>query len=145
MLVRNHEPAAGTPYVLNRPEITYAADGGGGTTNLVFDARRGRWLAAYSTLAGTIRNCAGGVTPWGTWITSEETTDPGHGWNFEVGVEAGDPTPLVDMGRFSHEAVMVDPAYWIRLRDRGLRRLPDSTNSCPIVADGSSAAGRCTC
>ena len=121
VLVRNHEPGAGTPYILNRPEITFAPDGGGGTTNLVFDARRGRWLSAYSTLAGTIRNCAGGVTPWGTWVTSEETTEPGHGWNFEVGVEAGDPTPLVDMGRFSHEAVMVDPrtGYVYETEDSG--------------------------
>jgi secreted PhoX family phosphatase len=37
----------------------------------------------------------------------------GHGWCFDVGVERGDPTPLVDMGRFSHEAVMVDPATGI--------------------------------
>ncbi len=120
VLVRNHEPGGGAPYVM-RPEITYAADGAGGTTNLVFDARTGRWLAAYATLAGTIRNCAGGVTPWGTWITCEETVDPGHGWNFEVGVEAGDPTPLVDMGRFSHEALMVDPrtGYVYETEDSG--------------------------
>ena len=110
ILVRNHEPAAGTPYLQNRPDITYASDGAGGTTNLIFDARKGKWLRAWSTLAGTIRNCAGGVTPWGTWITNEETPIVGHGWNFEVGPTAGNPKPIVSMGRFSHEANMCDPA-----------------------------------
>jgi uncharacterized protein len=107
-LVRNHEAAAGEPYI-HRPPITYANDGSGGTTNLIFNTRLEQWEKAWATLAGTIRNCAGGVTPWGSWITCEETGDAGHGWNFDVGVHAGDPTPLVDMGRFSHEAIMVDP------------------------------------
>jgi uncharacterized protein len=108
VLVRNHEEGGGTPYVA-KPEITYASDGAGGTTNLVFDTKRGRWEQSWSSLAGTIRNCAGGLTPWGTWVTCEETTDAGHGWSFEVGVRSGDPQPLKDMGRFSHEALMVDP------------------------------------
>lgn len=112
VLVRNHETGNGNPY-LNRPAITYANDGAGGTTNLLFDARRGKWLEAWPSLAGTVRNCAGGVTPWGTWISQEETTNTGHGWSFEVGAtkdcSIGGPTPLHDMGRFSHEASMVDP------------------------------------
>jgi uncharacterized protein len=108
ILVRNHEPAAGEPYI-HRPSITYANDGGGGTTNLIFNTRQEQWEKAWATLAGTIRNCAGGVTPWGSWITCEETGDAGHGWNFDVGAQKGDPTPLIDMGRFSHEALMVDP------------------------------------
>ena len=107
-LVRNHEAAAGEPYI-HTPPITYANDGSGGTTNLIFNTRFEQWETAWATLAGTIRNCAGGVTPRGSWITCEETGDAGHGWNFEVGAQTGDPTPLVDMGRFSHEALMVDP------------------------------------
>ncbi|MGH7335535.1 MAG: alkaline phosphatase PhoX [Candidatus Rokuibacteriota bacterium] len=120
ILVRNHEVATGAPY-LNRPKITYAPDGAGGTTNLIFDARRGLWEKAWSSLAGTVRNCAGGVTPWGTWLTSEETGVAGHGWNFEVGAEKGDPRPLVDMGRFSHEALMVDhrTGYVYQTEDAG--------------------------
>jgi secreted PhoX family phosphatase len=109
VLVRNHEGGSGGPYV-SKPSITYADDGAGGTTNLVFDVRHGRWTKDWSSLAGTIRNCAGGVTPWGTWISGEETFGPDHGWSFEIGAQKGDRRPIVDMGRFSHEAMMVDPA-----------------------------------
>ena len=69
-------------------------------------------------------NCAGGVTPWGSWITSEETnvgpTATGwtkqHGYNFDVPAAANGTVPavaLTAMGRFSHEAVAVDPDTWI--------------------------------
>jgi uncharacterized protein len=109
VLVRNHEAGGGSPYI-NRPGITYLNNGAGGTTNLIFDQQRGRWLKSWSSLAGTIRNCAGGVTPWGSWLTGEETLDANHGWCFDVGAELGDPTPLTAMGRMSHEAMMVDPA-----------------------------------
>lgn len=112
VLVRNHEASGGAPYI-NKPSITYATNpGAGGTTNLVFDAKRGKFMKATSSLAGTVRNCAGGVTPWKTWITCEEDLSTGHGWSFDVGVNGGDPEPIIDMGRFNKEACMVDPASW---------------------------------
>jgi secreted PhoX family phosphatase len=124
VLVRNHEGGGGTPYISGRRDITYSgagiANGSGGTTNLVFDTENG-WLAARSSLAGTIRNCAGGVTPWNSWLTCEETTDVGHGWTFEVFAEGGDTTPLKALGRFSHEADMIDPktGYVYETEDSG--------------------------
>ncbi|MEE1929262.1 alkaline phosphatase PhoX [Streptomyces sp. TRM 70351] len=110
-LVRNHERGAGDAFT--SPAYNPAA--GGGTTTLVFDPDAGRWLESYGSLGGTIRNCAGGPTPWGTWLTCEETfsTTVGkrHGYVFEVPSQGkGNPVPHTAMGRFNHEAVAVDPA-----------------------------------
>lgn len=95
----------------------------GGTTNIVLDAETLEVKRQFRTLGGTIRNCSGGVTPWGSWLTCEEApTGPGqrygeglavnHGWTFEVPGDATglvDPVPIKAMGRFNHEAACVDP------------------------------------
>lgn len=111
-LVRNHEQGAGTPFAPDGAVYDQAA--GGGTTTLVFDPHRGRLVESYASLSGTIRNCAGGPTPRGTWLTCEETTDivggVRHGYVFEVPASGtADPVPIVGMGRFSHEATATDP------------------------------------
>ena len=128
-LVRNHERGLGAPFA--PAASTYDPAAGGGTTNLLFDPDAGRWFESYASLSGTVRNCAGGPTPDGTWISCEENlTIPGagntatklHGYNFEVpadGMASG--TPLKAMGRFNHEATATDPGtgYVYETEDTG--------------------------
>ena len=104
----------------------------GGTSTMVYDTKSHKVVRQFLSLTGTLKNCAGGLTPWGSWITCEETTDRAsktlaqdHGYNFEVPVTAK-PTltkavPLKAMGRFNHEAVAVDPKTGIvyETEDRG--------------------------
>jgi len=115
ILVRNHENSTNSNYPVNgkNPWNTGAA---GGTTTLIVGPNR-EIIDQYVSSSGTIRNCAGGSTTWGTWLTMEETRNMGHGFVFEV--NPLDPendmsrTPVRDMGYFSHEAGHVDPSTGI--------------------------------
>ncbi|MBK7407631.1 MAG: DUF839 domain-containing protein [Saprospirales bacterium] len=135
ILLRNHElmPTHAGPFgadgalAANVPENKIYDQGSGtqvcpgGTTTLIVNETTLEVERSFLSLAGTLNNCSGGPTPWGSWITSEEMVLNGgqsgyqkdHGYNFEVPVSGeiglADPVPLKAMGRFRHEAVGVDP------------------------------------
>ena len=151
-LVRNHElvptDSAGGPIAKG-----FGTRNGefvpGGTTHIVLDAVTLAVKRQFRSLGGTIRNCSGGVTPWNSWLTCEESpTGPGqrfgdglsrnHGWVFDVpaaatGLEAAEP--LTGLGRFNHEAACVDPitgvVYQTEDRDNSVlyRFLPDEPSN----------------
>lgn len=114
-LVRNHELEGNDRHPLYGKN-PYDKQQIGGTTTLLLGPDR-RVIREYVSSSGTRRNCAGGATPWGTWLTCEETLTKGHGYVFEV--DPTDPeneisrTPIRDMGAFSHEAVDIDPVTGI--------------------------------
>ena len=100
------------------PGFTYDPALGGGTTTIEVD-KDGNRVREYVSLAGTLNNCAGGKSPWGTWLTCEETEGARrrrpsrHGYVFEVDpydMEANrDPQPIKALGP---------------VRARGARRRP---------------------
>ncbi len=136
IIIRNHEnspaPLINSPFGPDNalfqsidPSLLYDAGYGknpglGGTTTLIYDEEKQALVREYLSLAGTYRNCAGGITPWNSWITCEEDVsktdgaliEKDHGYVFDVPVATAGPvapTPIKAMGRFNHEAIAVDP------------------------------------
>jgi uncharacterized protein len=126
-LIQNHEVDPGAEHGVPHVQGTVydpGATGAGGCTVISTD-RAGRNLGEFVALSGTVGNCAGGPTPWGTWLSCEETEDRAgqawavgerggvlrkdHGYVFEVGSDgSADPRPITCLGRYAHEALAID-------------------------------------
>lgn len=125
-LIRNHEVVR-TDGAFGPSAAHYDPRCGGGTVTLEFDTAKGELVAARASLSGTLQNCAGGTTPWNSWLSCEEfvsrsgytktssdkatlpTRD--HGYVFEVPAEGWSRAePLVGLGQFRHEAATVHAA-----------------------------------
>ncbi|MEA2468767.1 MAG: hypothetical protein QOJ57_2893 [Thermoleophilaceae bacterium] len=123
-IARGFQPVPGTTYpwhVYSDGQATYATEDGGwilvsnseslsangaGSSAIRF-APDGEIADAYRILAGTNLNCAGGRTPWGTWLSCEEY-DGGQVWECDpTGATLAVVRPA--LGQFNHEAAGVDP------------------------------------
>ncbi|MET7396544.1 alkaline phosphatase PhoX [Dactylosporangium sp. NPDC005572] len=130
-IIQNHEltphmSAYGVPHIAGTVYDPGAVNAGGCT--VITTDGSGKPISEWVGIAGTVRNCAGGVTPWGTWLTCEETTinagatwsaagqtgtyEKAHGYVFEVFPRDSAhqlPKPIKAFGRYDHEALAVEP------------------------------------
>jgi secreted PhoX family phosphatase len=151
ILVRNHENKgeSGEVEVAVAAESRYDASSrcNGGVTKLVVTPERSP-ADSFAVLGGTSHNCAGGSTPWHSWISCEEVFDDDdepHGYAFEVDAGAEEPVapqPITSAGRFVHEAVAWQDGILYETEDQHdsafYRFVPDET---PSAAGNLAAMG----
>lgn len=160
VLARANETVPGTSFVWHTdPDggaVFPAADGGwvyvsnrefliGGVNAIRFDAN-GTVIGAYNILSGLLSrlNCGGGVTPWGTWLSGEET-DNGYIWECDPFDTSGLRSKRWDgCGTFSHEAATVDPTsnIFYLTEDVGDSAFYRFIPATPNVGGVPSAAGK---
>ena len=133
MLMRNHEVGVddhgGGPFSRGQKlseEMVYSPRGAGGVTRIVIDKKTLQPISSNLILAGTVRNCSGGINPFG-WFSCEETTLVGHGYVFHCAVDRDTvqkPLRLPLLGRMNHEAAVAHPqsgvVYMTEDREDGL-------------------------
>ncbi len=136
ILIRNHEnrERPGEIKVVTGPR-EYDPQMFGGNTKLVVQQDRDGVpfvVESFAILGGTSTNCAGGITPFGSWITCEEVVKRGatglkHGYNFEIDAYADGPVqaiPMLAAGRFVHEATTWHAGILYQTEDRSLQADP---------------------
>ncbi len=117
ILMRNHELDRGAwdAGYDQAPREAFDPRGRGGVTRVVLRKKTLERLSSNHVLAGTLRNCGGGISPWG-WLSCEESVEAGHGYVFRCRTDATSVAAaerLVGLGRFNHEAACVDPKTYI--------------------------------
>ncbi len=122
-------------YVCNSEVFNFMTgfEGHGGVSSIHFN-KDAEIIDAFPILEGSHSNCAGGPTPWGTWLSCEEGFFPplwGKVWECDpTGQNAAISRDA--LGYFAHEAVAVDPVdeklYLTQDKNNGLlyRFTPDS-------------------